>query len=422
MKIFREPSKIASLIFFLLLSGPPRLRVRDVNASLQGVLDWSTLLNISIWLLGAGWLVIYFLKRIVSYRKQQFRMNYINILSIAFAICLTLSIFISLAPSLSTYRVFQVWVSILFGYIWINLYGIENTLKKMFWGYIVLLSAIMFSALFFPEMVYIHNRLIGNLLGNSGAIALMAFCLGLSYPKIIKRRFFYYLVMLIAILLLILSRSRAAYAGFLFFIILSFLRKPELSNPRKFALLIISLIPIVIFTDQLDYLISWIIRQKESISTFSARTPLWEFTVNYTLDHSPWLGLGLYANRSITLAQNSGLGTAHSAFVEIFSGGGIIASFFFIVMLLALLFITLRLFFKYGKNNQVFTVTALLSGTLFIGFVSEEMIISSPISFTFWMMVTMIPIIYKNIENKRSVFNKTNVFSEHNSKGMAQAS
>ncbi|MCI0539901.1 MAG: hypothetical protein L0Z50_32240, partial [Verrucomicrobiales bacterium] len=49
------PPGFATLVFLVLLSGPPKFRFRDAEASLYGELDLATILNVLVWCVGGFW-------------------------------------------------------------------------------------------------------------------------------------------------------------------------------------------------------------------------------------------------------------------------------------------------------------------------------------------------------------------------------
>jgi len=110
-----------------------------------------------------------------------------------------------------------------------------------------------------------------------------------------------------------------------------------------------------------------------------------------TLEESPLLGLGFFANRATTTAYNELLGTSHSAYIEIFSGGGILSFSIFAILLVAEMFLVVKLFLLHGVNPKVFAVVSLFLTSLILGTTSEEMVIASPTSFTFWILLSLIP-------------------------------
>ena len=52
--LYKRPTVIAAVLFLLILTGPPRFRVRDPEASLRGDRDWVVILRVVVWELGAS--------------------------------------------------------------------------------------------------------------------------------------------------------------------------------------------------------------------------------------------------------------------------------------------------------------------------------------------------------------------------------
>jgi hypothetical protein len=55
MTKFSKPKIHETILFLAVLSGPPRLRVRDPFASLSGEIDWSVILDVIVWSLAVVW-------------------------------------------------------------------------------------------------------------------------------------------------------------------------------------------------------------------------------------------------------------------------------------------------------------------------------------------------------------------------------
>jgi hypothetical protein len=393
-----KPRIYETLLFLAVMSGPPRLRARDEFASLSGQVDWSVLLNAAVWGLAGAW-VFFHLGGYLLIRRSIPRFGPLHILAFLLVFCLYLSTFVSPALLLTFYRVSQIPIGILFGFFWLRRFGIDSTLKHLLAGYLLLSVAIGVSAIVAPELVYSNeSRLRGDSIANTGAVAMMGIIILLSYP-VIKSRALYVLILSPLIALLIMSQTRAAYAVMLVFILLALCRLPNSKPLRSFLYFSSLLVPVGAMLQWAPTVLDWITRAQEqyssqSIATFSDRLPLWEFTESIVMERSPWIGIGFYANRAITTEYNSDLGTSHSAYLEVFSGGGIVGVSIFSLMLLIELFLITKLFLLQGRNPVVFTTVALFFCTILIGITSEEMVVASPVSFTFWTLLSLIPILH----------------------------
>lgn len=395
-----KPRVYETLLFIALLSGPPALRVRDPSASLSGNADWSVLLNAAVWALGAFWVFLHLGGYILKARSIP-RLGLLYTLAILLVFCLYLSTLTSLVPILTFYRVSQILIAVLFGFFWVRRFGVDSTLRHLLGGYLMLSIAIAVAAFVAPDLVYTADntvntvdratRLRGDSIANTGAVAALGFVLLLSYPSVIRSRTIFLGMLALQVTLLALAQTRASFAIILLFLLLALIRFPRTTPLRYFLYFLAALIPILAIkwlTTVLEYLLRG---QEDSVGTLSDRLPLWQYVVSEVLERSPWTGLGLYANRSIATEYNPGLGTSHSAFIEIFSGGGILAFSVFVAMLGVELFLALRLLIVFGGNPAVFAVVNLFFGTILIGITSEEMVISSPTSLTFWIMLSLIP-------------------------------
>jgi O-antigen ligase len=399
--LYPKPRLYETLLFIILVTGPPQLRSRDPYASLSGEVDWSVMLNAVIWGMAGLW-VFHRVNTYLLNRRSFPRPLFTQWIALFFSFCLLLSTVVSLAPLLTAYRSLQVLVMMLFGFLWIRKYGIESMYKHLFNAYVVLCVAIALAALFAGDLVFApygsNLRLRGDLIGNTGAISAMGIIVGMSYP-VVRNRYALWFFLLLFFSLLIMSMTRSAYAAIFFFLLFAIVKLPKSKPLRRFLLILFFIIiPTALAFQWMQSIFSWIIRESESITTLSDRIPLWEYTIATILERSPWLGVGFYANRAITLTFNPGLGTSHGAFVEVLSGAGIVGFAAFTIMLIPLIYIAIKLFLEYGNRPETFTAVSLLICVLSIGLVSEEMVIASPTGFTFWMLVSIIPVIERNIK------------------------
>jgi len=386
-------------------------------ASLSGDADWSVLLSAVVWGLAALW-VFFNLGGYLLKGKSIPRFEPLHILAFVLVICLYLSTLASLAPLLTFYRVSQILIAVLFGFFWVRRFGVDSTLTHLLAGYIVMSLAIVASAIIAPDLVYAgedsnqvyagedSNRLRGDAIANSGAVAAMGIALLLSYPIIsrptraLARATSYLLLVALLFTLLIMSQTRAAFIAMLLFVLLAFVRPPASTSLRTFLYILLVLIPVVVWFGWTSTITEGAIRDEKSVSDMSDRIPLWQYTLSETLEESPLLGLGFFANRAITSAYNEALGTSHSAYIEVLSGGGILSFSIFAILLVAEVFMVVKLFLLRGVNPKVFAVVGLFLITLVIGVVSEEMVIASPTSLTFWILLSLVPAMTRTVTPK----------------------
>lgn len=411
-----KPRVYETMLFIALLSGPPRFRTRDTFDSLSGVVDWSVLLSAGVWALGAIWVFLNLGGHVLN-RRSVPSFSAIHVLAFLFVGSLYLSTFASLAPTLTFYRVSQILIAILFCYFWVRRFGVDSTLKHLLAGYVTMSLAIAVAAIVAPDLVYTYphlggeiaaaegeaRRLRGDLITNTGYVTALGIILALSYP-VVRIRALYLGILALFFVLLALSLTRGAYVVVAAFGLLAFIRSPE-NKPLRYSIYLsvytlLTLIPAALLL-QLTWVTSklsaWMVREPGSLGTLSARIPLWQYVLSESLEESPWIGVGFYANRMITTEFLPGLGTSHSAYVEVFSGGGILGITTFGMMLVALVYLTARLFLLRGKDPRVFAAAGLLLDTLLIGILSEEMIIASPTSFTFWALLSLMPMLFRMV-------------------------
>jgi hypothetical protein len=394
-KLLPKPRIYERLLFLAVLGGPPRLRVRDPLATLSGVVDWSVLLSAVVWGLAASW-VFFHLGGYLLNKKSIPRFSALQILAFLLVFCLYLSTFVSDSPPLTFYRVSQILIAVLFGFFWLRRFGVDSTLRHLIAGYLILCVAIVISAVFAPELVYADDRLRGDAIASTGSVAALGLVAVLSYP-VLKYRIAYLLIVPFLITLLALAQTRSAYIAILLFLLLFLVRLPRSKPLRAFAYLLLLLAPAALMFQWTSTLLAWVVRERETVATLNDRIPLWQYTLSETLEQSPWIGVGFYANRAITSSYNEDLGTTHSAFIEVFSGGGILSFSVFCIIVIVELILLTKLFFLRGDQPQVFVTTALFFSTIIIGITSEETVIASPTSFTFWVLLSLIPMLMRSV-------------------------
>ncbi len=387
-----HPKLYEIFLFLTLFTGPPRLRSRDPMASIRGEIDWVVILHIVIWTAGALWVLKNILVDLRSTNSRRF--NGVEKIGLLFACMLGLTIFVSSAPLLTAFRVFQIFVMILFSHYWVSKFGIDMAFKSLFLAYVVMGLGIAAAAIFEPSLVYVPYaqtmRMRGDYIANAGTIGAVGLILLLSYPAF-RTRWMLFSVAILFSWLLLASRTRSAYASFLIFLFLNFLKAPKIASLRLVRYGFILTIPIIMFFS--DEIFSFLIREKHSLSTLSDRTVVWDHLIRTTLEKSPLLGFGFYSERIIVLEVNPGIGTAHGAFAAVLSGSGILGSIAFSLLLLGLLSRAFKLFAKGTQNPVAFSAVAVLLAVLSTGLVSEEMIIASPTGFTFYMLISLLPVV-----------------------------
>lgn len=365
-------------------------------ASFRGEIDWVVLLNLIIWAAGALFIFKSLFKSKGTISIPRF--NYVERLGLLFASTLALTIFLSPAPSLTAFRVFQIFVMLLFAHVWVKRFGVDITLRYLLIGYILMGISIIFAVFVRPDLVYAGSypntlRLRGDYIANAGAIGAIGLVLLLSYP--VLRPYWILLFGSLFIYILVASRTRSAYLAFIIFLLLVLLKSPKVYSLKvlKYGL-VVAILLVLMFGYPI---LSFLIREEQSLYTLSDRTRVWSFLAQIVLQESPILGMGFYTERIYVLQVNPGIGTAHSAFFIVFGGGGILASCVYALLLLGMLSIALKSFLRRAREPKVFTSLSVLLSVLVIGLVSEETVIATPTGFTFYMLVSLLPQVWKEI-------------------------
>jgi hypothetical protein len=392
-----------AILIIVLISGPPRIRERDPMASLRGEIDWVVFLNAVIWTLAALWVFYYLMNAFVIRKKRLPRVHWLQKLGLAFAVALGLSTLVSPAPTLTAFRVFQIVVMILFGYVWIHKYGAQSMIKALGIGYIVMGLSIVLSAAIAPELVYAGTRLRGDYIANAGAIGVFGLVTLLSNSSTIRSPIFTVSLSAVFLWTLIASRTRSAYGAFLVIILLLILNNPRIYRVKVVRYVLIGLIPLTIIYH--DFVFSFLIREPGSLATLSDRTVMWGYLFDEVIRNSPFLGLGFYAERALLLSFNPGIGTAHGAFPAVFGGAGFLGATVYLVLLVGAIYLAIRLFLIRSHNPMVVTAISLFAACFIIGIVTEEMLISTPTGFTFYMSLSLLPELAKSEGVHESVRN-----------------
>src|SRR5947207_655261 len=354
----RRPGFFSSMLFIALMSGPPRFRSRDQFASLTGQVDWSVMLSMAIYGIALLWLG----HKVASLLLRRAGLSGVttsHVLAMACVLGLAGSVLVSPAPLLTLYRVLQIGVLVLFGLFWVNTWGVGSTLGHLLFGHSAICVTIAACALVAPDLVFVGSRLRGDLIANTGATAAMGLVLlltcGASLVSVKRVTLSMLLVSLLA-----LSLTRAAYAAALMVVLLAVLRWPNATALRRSLYLLFGAVIAIVLTGWLPDMIALMIRDSGSVESLSDRIPLWQHVLTRSLTESPWIGVGFYANREILSEYNPGLGTSHSAFVEILSGGGVVAFLPFMMMLAGLFRQAFRGFVRFGRQPEVFGAVSLV--------------------------------------------------------------
>jgi O-Antigen ligase len=392
-----SPSLTYRILFFLLLSGPPKLRLRDPTESLAYTLDWAILLQVIVWGV-AGFLL--FLDTSYKARAEaadQSRLSSLQTLSIILIGLLGVSVFFSDAPVLSAFKVYQLGVTVAFILRFTDRFGIKETLNNLFLGCGILTLADVAAAFLMPELVFVESelgsmRFRGDLIAQTSCVSIIGLILLLTIKSDWPRKKFIFWAAIFGGVL-VFSLARTSYIIFLIFLMLALVRRPAIPVLRKISTLTYLILPFVA-----SGLITALNaeRKVEDLLTLSGRVGLWSHLIEVTVDKGPWFGLGYFsASRIYGPEFNPELGTAHSAFLEVYVGGGLVSLVIFLLIWAVVGWKVLKLYLsRPGKTG--FAIVGLYAAALFLNGIGGELQAEAA-GFCFWCIVAAV--IYFPFEN-----------------------
>lgn len=387
-----KPSLMASVLCILLFTGPPKFRIRDAEASLYGEIDLALILNILVWLTGGAWgaMCVWKARADKALRIKLFTTHKLAVLVVFF---LAVSIIVSLDRQVTTFKVFQIMVALLFTSFFIEFYGVERFLDYLLLGNALLCAAIVVYAAVAPDLVLFTSetgfaRLRGEAIADAGVVAALGTILLFTTNRKLSSTAFVLLSSLFGSVLLF-SLARIAWLAVGVFFAIALLKRPKIRK-LKWAYAFWVFAAIAVLLGAVGHLS--MLRDPESVSDLSGRIGLWAYLGTATLTQSPWLGLGyLAASREIGMQYDPELGSGHSIFVDVLVGGGIVTECVFVALVIVLLIQAIRLLRR--RDDAVsFAVACLTVTAVIIGAVGAN-IDSSPFGFTFWGLVTMLPLL-----------------------------
>lgn len=397
-----QPSIVAGILFILLFSGPPRFRERDSSASLRGDIDAVVILHVLVGVAAGLW-VFYQMRFYFQENLKPAGFRLPQKLGLGLVAALGLSTFVSVAPPLTAFMVYKMFISLMFTMVFVERYGVDACLKKLFQASAVLSVAVPAALLVNPDLVVITTetgalRLRGDYLAGTEGVALLCLVLLLAGVQKISK-ITYGLLLGLCCVLLVASLSRSAYVVLFLIFLLVLLKRPRSKPFRRFAYVSGFAIILALTLDLASSFSQY--RNPQSIWNLSDRLGLWTFLATATLQKSPFLGLGYYAaSRVYGLEYNPGLGTAHSMFLETFVGGGLIAITIFVVLCILMSADAIRIFFG-GNTNLSFVVGILFLLTLISGFMGAT-VDSGPTAITFWSLAASLPVLRRNLGSDRA--------------------
>jgi hypothetical protein len=389
-----QPGTSLTILFILLFSGPPKLRIRDSEASLYGEIDFAIVAQALVWLLAGCW-VAYQLWCIHGRKRPRLRFSLSQRLAVAVILFLGLSTFVSVAPLVTAFKVYQILVEFLFAMIFVEWYGVERCLSLMFVACTLLCLATLVFVLVAPDLVLFTSetgfpRLRGlaitdtALVSTFGIVLLFARVRKMSTPLFLLFAFFFGG-------LLFASLARSAWLTVAVIFAIAVWKRPRTHSLKWiYVFWVMAVIGLIAGAGSLLNQL----RDPESVYDLSARFGLWAYIGTATLDRSPWLGLGYLAGaRETGLQFNSDLGSGHSIFFDVFVGGGILSVSLFVILFIVLGVEAVKLL-RERDDALSFGACCLFVAVLIPGLVGAD-IDSSPSGFTLWSLVTILPMLAK---------------------------
>jgi hypothetical protein len=385
-----SPSLTYRILFFLLLSGPPKFRLRDPSESLAYTFDWAILLQVIVWGVAGCWLFLDTSYETTAETTGQSRLSSLQTLSLILIALLGVSVFFSDAPVLSAFKVYQLGVTVAFIMRFTGRFGLKETLNNLFLGCGILTLADIAAALLAPGLVFVESelgsiRFRGDLIAQTGSVSIIGLILLLTIKSDLPRKKFIFWAVTFGGVLAF-SLMRTSYLILLIFLLLALIRRPAIPILRKVATSVLLILPFAA-----DSLITALNaeRKVEDLLTLSGRLGLWSYLIETTVAKGPWFGLGYFAASRIYGPEfNPGLGTAHSAFLEVYVGGGLLSLVTFLLIWAVLGWRVLKLYLsRPGKTG--FAIVGLFCAALFLNGIGGELQAEAA-GFCFWCIVAAV--------------------------------
>jgi O-antigen ligase len=256
---------------------------------------------------------------ILNYLKQHHGMNdYIRAwknqgIFIIFLFFAIISIFWSVSPIISAYKVIILLASSIAGSVMGLRLKVERWLELLFWfSAVVIILSIAF-ALILPEMgtmsvsfynaswagIYWHRNQLGSTMALLNIVFLLRILssLKLKKPQAALDGFFY----VASLLVIYLAASAAGYLltfmlNFSVLLIMGWLKiYPRLKRNHYFGILTLLGIAVILASRNLDFVFGLVNRN----SSLTGRIPMWSYLFDNVISRSPWIGYGFGAVWSI---------------------------------------------------------------------------------------------------------------------------
>lgn len=372
-------SAYAAMLFVVLMSGPPKLIARDPLASVRGEVGIGVGVNALVWFLAALWIFNEFNYYALKERRVPQLMP-LERLALVFVVSLLPSLYFSVAPLLSLYRILQLGVGFMFAAAWLRRFGPARTLRHMFNAAAVLGIILFAFAIVLPGEVIFAGRLLGGALapGPTLGVLLLILTLGVDHSTSsnLKRS-----MLVLAGVLIVASRTRSILIAALLVVLVAALRSSNRSSARRVVLFLVGLVPGLMLVGLGDGLFAFLARDANSLRTLSERIPLWTTILREVWVQSPLFGTGHMMSRLLTLSVNPGIGSAHSLYVEVFVGAGLVGLTGLAILMIPLVWSIAHRFFSGVADSESFVLMACLTTLLVISLVSEEALYSGVANF-----------------------------------------
>ena len=399
-RVADAPNWFDSLLFLVLMSGPPKFRERDLTASLTGAIDLVVLVHLAVWTCGGLW-VLARLYPTVLRRGIVPAVNPAQALGALFIAALTLSASESPGPFLTAFALGQFAVMLSFIWVFTHRFGTSACLRHLFIGVSLLAVVVVAALVLSPEVVFGaravesgvvlgQTRVTAYALTDVGSVAVIGLVLCLSSVPRLRGPAFWGALSLFGGLL-VLSRTRSAYVALLAFLVIGFAQGRGLRVRQLIVPLVVFVFGVFVM-DAVTSTTAFLMREPESVSTMSDRIPLWQYLTSIVMREAPLTGLGYFAASRVYAPQyNRALGNAHSVFFEVLLGGGILGAALYLVLCGSLVWFAVRLLSVASGRSSAVAATGLLSVALVSGVTAPDGLHAGPLGFAFWSTTALLP-------------------------------
>jgi O-antigen ligase len=377
-----KPGWVVSTLFFLLVTGPPKFRSRDLDASVRGEVDFAIFVQIAVYVAAFAWCT-----RELYLRPELRKLSWTHRIAAVFVGLIATSCVFSLAPAFTASKAFEIGVLFCFTMIFVARFGVQICLDYILKGMLLICLLLTFLAIIAPQMVLFESesgipRLRGWTIAESGPVAAIAVVLLLCSARPIKRSWFW---LSLSSGVLFFSLTRTAWGAVGCILVMILVLRPRIWSRKVVFVSVIVLLLLIMGSSTIRGA-----RDESNLDDFGGRSVLWIHMADTVLTESPWLGLGYAAGtRVLAMEVDPDYATGHSIFFEVFIGAGILGLVGLFVLIGNLLVLCTRMIGSHAEA-QIFTAVAVFCTLIIIGALWEQ-IDSTPFGFTFWAFVSIIP-------------------------------